>query len=85
MDNDIQIKPLEHFHLELADFDIFEEVGRIKMKIVAEVVDKTDMAICNAIIDAARAEGVTDLYLIDRDFVITALRNEIARRKGEMV
>lgn len=85
MSNNIHMEPLEHFDLRPADFDIIEEVNRIKMKIVAEVVDKTDMAICNAIIDAARAEGVTDLYLIDRDFIVTALRNEIARRKGEMV
>lgn len=91
MTNDIKIKkfkyrgsnPLEHFDLRPADFDIYQEVDNIRMKIVAEVVDKTDTAICNAIINAAREEGVTDLYLIDREFVISAIKNEIARRKGK--
>lgn len=48
-------------------------------KIMAACVDNTEEAIMEACIACAEKEGVTDLYLIDRQFVIDALREKKAR------
>lgn len=50
--------------------------------VVAQVANIHDGAICNAIIDYAMREGITDVYLLDEEFVKTALINEVKRRKG---
>ena len=44
-------------------------------------VDMTDEVVLEAIIEFAKSEGITDLYLLDKEFVKTALEREIARRK----
>lgn len=48
-------------------------------KLMAVCIDKTEEAIVEACIACAEKEGVTDLYLIDRQFVIDALREKKAR------
>ena len=54
-------------------------------KVFAQVVDLYDTAICDAILDFAKRESVTDVYLLDKEFVKTALINEAKRRKfGEV-
>lgn len=52
-------------------------------KIWIKVVENVDKAIIQEIIRVAKQEGITDLYLIDEEFVRTALEREIARRKGD--
>lgn len=54
-------------------------VYKVTQTLLAEVVDRTDTAILDAIIMEAKHQGVTDLYLIDRKFVMDALREKIAR------
>ena len=46
------------------------------------IADMTDKAIVQCIIDFAIVKGITDLYLIDEEFIKTALMNEVERRKG---
>jgi len=47
--------------------------------IMAQVEDLSDQAIYNAIIKAAQEAGVTDLYLMDKTFVLDALREKLER------
>ena len=53
----------------------------ITQKIVATCQDLTDKAIVAACIECAKAEGVTDLYLLDRRFVLDALKEKMEREK----
>jgi hypothetical protein len=46
------------------------------------VTKSFDEMFIKACIDYAESEGITDLYLINGEFVKTAIENEIKRRKG---
>ena len=46
---------------------------------MAVCIDKTEEAIVEACIACAKKEGITDLYMLDRQFVIDALREKKAR------
>ena len=50
-------------------------------KISAVVADMTDQAIYEAIITYAKNEGVTDLYLMDKQFVMDAIKEKLERLK----
>lgn len=47
--------------------------------IMAQVADLSDQAIYNAITKAAQEAGVTDLYLMDKKFVLDAIREKLER------
>ena len=53
----------------------------MQMKIMAQVIDTTEKAICEAIIRFADEQGMTELYLIDEKFIKSALIHEIERTK----
>ena len=48
-------------------------------KISAVVADMTDQAVYQAIIQSARESGITDLYLMDKQYVADALREKAER------
>lgn len=48
-------------------------------KIAAVVADMTDDAIYEAIINAAKEEGITDLYMMDKKFVLDAIKEKLKR------
>ena len=54
-----------------------------KFDVRAVVTDITDEAIANAVIQEAIADGVTELYLLDREFVLDAFREKIERGEKE--
>ena len=62
--------------------DVFNYQASYIEKAMAQVVELEDKIICQAIIDAAAEEGCTTVFLIDKEFVISAIKNEIARREG---
>lgn len=70
-------------HIELEN--IYEVVDdcKIRKNIVAQIVDMTDKVILEAVIEFAKSKGITDLYLLDKEFIKTALVREIVRRKGD--
>lgn len=68
-------------HIELENIDEVIDDCKIRKNIVAQIVDMTDKVILEAIIEFAKSEGITDLYLLDKEFIKTALVREIARRK----
>ena len=48
--------------------------------ILVQIEKLTNKEICDKIIEFAKNNGVTDLYLLDEEFVTTALKNEAERR-----
>lgn len=49
-------------------------------KVAMRVAESFDNAVMAKITEIAREEGFTDLVLIDKEFVVTALKNEFERR-----
>ena len=80
----ITISPLQHIRFKDNEIKEFQEFQTsMQMKIMAQVVDTTDKAICEAIIRYADEQGMTDLYLIDEAFIKSALIHEIERKKKD--
>ena len=73
--------PFEHVRLNTPDINFEGGVFSFREKIMAECVNMQENAIVSAVIRAARDEGVTDLYLLDKKFVIDALITAIEARK----
>lgn len=53
----------------------------IYRKIAANCVDMTDEIILRAIIEMAKDEGIQELYLLDKAFVLNALKKAIAEEE----
>lgn len=70
--------PLQKFDfppkMEFAD-GVINVVGRI----TAQIVNKAEKAVTDAVIDYARNAGITELYLLDESFVRSALIHEAER------
>lgn len=80
-----QIQQLRHIHFDrvYADDRFFPEKEIVA--IAAKVADMTDSAIVEAIIEFAQKEGITDLYLMDKRFVMEALTEKLEREKQDIV
>jgi hypothetical protein len=87
-EGEVMSECLKHIHLDgplmaqALEPDCENPICQITRKIHAEVLDMTDKTIVEAIISTARGHGITDLYLIDKEFIMTAIKNEMARRQG---
>lgn len=57
------------------------EDGKVMFNIQAAVVDAANKGITDAVIQTAIADGVAELYLLDRKFVLDALREKIERER----
>lgn len=68
-------------HYSFAGHGLDLERNMIVQRLQAEVTHLADRAIVAACIDAAKSNGVDDLYLIDEDFLVAALREKIEREK----
>lgn len=51
----------------------------LSIKIAAIVADTSELAIVQAVKEAATASGVTDLYLLDKTFILDAIREKKER------
>lgn len=51
--------------------------------ICAKVVDLREKAIVNAVVDAARDSGITELILMDKGFILRAIKNELKKNLKE--
>lgn len=47
------------------------------VNVAAKVTDMTDKMIVDACIEAAKEAGITDLYLIDKTFLLEAIRGKL--------
>ena len=54
---------------------------KITFDVRAAVIDTMDDAIVSEVIQKAIADGVAELYLLDRKFVLEAIREKIEREK----
>jgi len=60
-----------------------DDPTHIIQRIRAEVTDMTDNTIIDACIKTAKEAGINNLYLMDRQFVMDALREKIQRTQQE--
>lgn len=56
-----------------------EVTGRIIARFKAEVIDMENKAIVDAVIKAAQEDGITTLYLMDKQFILDAIREKLER------
>lgn len=75
----------EHIKFPTQTTDFSADLPKIEFKILAQVMDICDKVIYDAVVDFAKEAGISDLYLLDREFVRTALINEAERRAKEEV
>lgn len=82
MDNNY---PLQMRRLPCKEIIEENEAGMFSIitKIKAQTVDILDAITVDEVIRVAYEEGITHLFLLDRDFVIRALKNEIERWKKD--
>ena len=72
-------KRLIHYEFPRDQIQLDGTTAELHAKVAAVVEDTTDAAIVAAILAAARAEEVTDLYLMDKTFILDALREKLER------
>ena len=70
---------LEKFNMNAPEIKFVDGSLKIEEKIVAQCVEMADEAIVKAVIDCAKENGITQLYLLDKDFVVTALQDAIKK------
>ena len=70
--------PFQHFYIGTSD--VFEYSNTFERKLAIQIAESFDNEIMARITEIAREEGFTDLVLIDKEFVVTALKNEFERR-----
>lgn len=66
----------------ISAFDAINQMYQVEAKVAAQVIDMSEDAIVQAVINAAKEEGVTDLYLMDKKFVLDALIEKMQRERG---
>ena len=59
----------------MEDNGIYKMVG----KVAAIFADQTDKMLMDAIIQEARANGITELYVLNKDFILSAIREKMER------
>lgn len=76
--------PMECFQFyENLHFEENNPFNEFACKVGARVVDRINEELVNAIIDHARKEGFTHLYLLDKTFIANALKHELERWEKE--
>ena len=82
MDKLYKWHPFQRFELNNArieDFDQEREIYKLHKKIGVSCMSLVDNEIVKAVVKAASEEGITDLILMDKDFVLRAIKNELER------
>lgn len=74
----VELKPFESGFL-VGQSDVGAELHNITRRMVVQVVDMQETAIVDAVIECARANHVDDIYLLDKRFVLDALREKMER------
>lgn len=60
--------------------EVNDNMMEIRYKIHAEVLNAIDQENVSTIVKAAKEAGVTDLILIDKEFILSAIQHEMERR-----
>lgn len=80
---DLKHYPFEHFNMNAPQMKFENGLFKVQKKFYAECVDMKDQAILGAVIRAAGEAGVTELYLLDKQFVMNALEAALEKWRGE--
>lgn len=72
--------PFQHIQITENKFDL--QANKAFYKVAAKVADLTEKTITQSIIEFAREQGYTDLFLIDENFVKSAIFHEMERRNN---
>lgn len=70
-------------HIELSSFENIDKpefnrnIENLHRQFAAQCVDISDKVILEAVIATAKAEGITDLFLLDKAFVMSALKKAL--------
>lgn len=67
---------------ELNDPVVDMDAMTVNFRFAAYTCDMADQAIVDAVVKAAQEAGITQLYLLDRDYVIAAIREKLERDGG---
>lgn len=65
------------------DLNSNNEIYRMTEKYVAEIVNAQEECYVRAVIQAAEEAGVTTLDLIDKEFIVSAIKHEQERRQSK--
>ena len=83
--------PIEHIQFTAAQLDLENsDISKLTYSIYSQMVDKTEESLIKAIIESAKEAGITDLYLLDKNFILDAIRekmdreNEKEKKHGEI-
>ena len=80
-----KLHPIAHVDL-LEDVvgvgDVTDGVVSLHRKFVIQAIKEQDKIVLDEILKIAKNNGITDMTLIDEEFVVTALKNEVERRKS---
>ena len=82
MDKLYKGNPFQRFELNngrIEDFDQERGIYKLHEKIGVSCMSLVDNNIVKAVVKAASDEGITDLILMDKDFVLRAIKNELER------
>lgn len=87
------MNPLQHIKLPGGYFGFIHSDGKTtpfnnlaglvtaQSRIFSAVINAHETSMADAVIEWARAEGYTDVHLMDRDWVMAALREKLEREK----
>lgn len=84
----VMSKPIQHMVVQEPeivlksswdDDEVNGVMATFRKDIYAKVIDTMDKAIVDAVIDFAKSEGFTDVYLIDKTFIVDAFNNKFER------
>lgn len=71
--------PITYVH----DTSLVQSIERIQAKAVERAAMDLDNAVHKACIEAAREAGITELILVDKQFVADAIREKLERMKED--
>lgn len=84
MPNEFNFAKINHYQLKMPEIKTaFGEepyTATLQRALMAQVVKHQDKVLCDAIIKYATENGYTDLFLIDEEFIRSAIIHEIERR-----
>ena len=75
-------KPVEDFRMyPYQDEDLGSYVYSITNRVAVEYAEKLDDHIVNSIVQMAIENGVDDLYILDKPFILAAIKEKMEREK----
>lgn len=75
----MQCIPLNRMNM-LREARVEGDIVTMTRKIEVNVIETIEQELIDAILKAAYEAGVTDLYLIDKEFIVSAIKHEKERR-----